>query len=149
MDELPLDIDDTEKLIRAIICPFHLKRGTLKVKSAAFKSAPGTDDVSVMRHSYLGSNVCKQKAKAIGAASPGDYIGLAVLTAAAIREAGSTVHDSRKEYMGHAHISHGFVAVAHEPYPPQISRAIDALLAKTKYHPDPDPESDYWAGATL
>ena len=65
MCEIPIDIDDTEVIVRAIFEPYHVKKGKLKLQ--AFKSPAGKDEVSVIRHTYMGTAFCKCKAKEIEA----------------------------------------------------------------------------------
>ena len=52
MFDLPFEIGDEEKIVRAIMCPSHIKTGKNTLKPAAFRSKAGTDDVSVIRHLY-------------------------------------------------------------------------------------------------
>jgi hypothetical protein len=155
MCEIPVAIADTEKIVRAIVSPFHVDRKKNKLKTAAFKSRPGTDEVSVVRGMYKGADFCKAKGREIAAASTkGEYVGLAVLLARQVRDAGSEVHDSRNVYCGHAHISHGTIAPPpNEPLPPDQQLALDEKLETLRdaaaFHADPSPEKDGWAGPSL
>ena len=94
MCNLPIEIADSEKVVRAIMSPYHFNNNG-HLRPAAFRSEPGTDNVSVIRQTYMGSDFCKAKAKEIAAASPGKtYMGLAVLIASQIRDVGAKVIDS-------------------------------------------------------
>jgi hypothetical protein len=53
MCHLPTDIAEDETIVRAILCPAHVKEGSTEVKHQAFRSRAGTDEVSVIRHSYM------------------------------------------------------------------------------------------------
>ena len=110
--------------------------------------------VLVMRHNFMGSDSCKNKAKEISAQDTSNtYVGLAVLTASQIRETTSTVHDLRGEFCGHAHISHGIVAPPNEPLEAalrmQLDDRLDALKKAAVYYPDPAPNVATWTGNTL
>ena len=98
---------------------------------------------------YLGSDSCKQNGQKLGATPRPVYVGLAVVKVAAVRAVGSTVHDSRKEFLGHAHISHGVAAIQNEPYPPEVSLAISNILKSTTYFPDPEPDGPSWTGPVI
>lgn len=149
---LPLNIEDGEKIVRAIMCPSHVKNG--KLKPAAFRSKAGTDDVSVIRHTHMASDFCKEKAQEIAANSHvNDYAGLAVLTAGSIRQTGSEVHDSREEFCGHAHISHGIVLPPGEPPESEsfvlVTERCRDLLKVTIYHADLNPMAQGWSGPEI
>lgn len=51
MCHLPTDIAGDENIVRAILCPAHVKLGSAEIKHQAFRSRPGIDEVSVIRHS--------------------------------------------------------------------------------------------------
>lgn len=149
MCDIPLPITDDEKIVRIIMAGCVNKSNTA-VMPRAFRSRPGADEVSVIRHTYTGADFCKANGRARGK----DYVGLAVLLAGQIRQAGSAVIDSRDEFCGHAHISHGIVAAPpNEPLPPQdnleLDRKVKALSSVALYHPDPDPRGDGWKGPII
>lgn len=151
MCEIPVAIADDEKIVRAIVYPFHVDRKKKKLKAAAFKSKPGTDEVSVVRATFKGADFCKAKGREIAASSTkGEYVGLAVLLVCQVHDAGSEVHDSRNVYCGHAHISHGIIAPPpNEPLPPDQQLALDKKLEMLRdgaeFHADPNPAEDGWA----
>src|SRR5215207_7123795 len=90
--ELPVAIDDTETIVRAIVAPSHVnKKG--RVTAGAFRPPPGKSAISVMRQ-LMRDDACKARGLQIGRDSPGQtYKGLLAIRAARIREAGSTVTD--------------------------------------------------------
>jgi hypothetical protein len=151
--EIPINVADEEKIVRAIMSPQHLNKDGTKLKPRAFRSRPGADEVSVMRQTHKGSDFCKVKGREIAASTGRQYSGLAVLLAHQIRHAGSEVHDSREEFCGHAHISHGIIVPENEPLPPQqsmeLDRKVEALRESASYYPDPNPEAETWTGPEL
>jgi len=134
--------------------PYHFNSKG-KLRPAAFRSEPGTDDVSVIRNTYMGSDFCKSKAKEIANNTLGKtYKGLAVVSAQQIRRAGAEILDSRQHYCGHAHIAYGIVAPPRDE--PQESEANKKLFEMTRgilsaaiYYEDPSPASPTWAGPPL
>ena len=153
MCQIPIEIDDAEQIVRAIKSPPHIdKKNPAKLKPGAFRSKSGTDNVSVIRHDYMGSDFCKAKGKA--SANPfAVYVGLASISAAAIRSTGSTVHDSREQFLGHAHISHGLILFPDEPPKSEDNLVIQercrALCALATFHRDPEPEREDWTGPPI
>ncbi len=157
MCEIPIDIDDKETIVRAIFQPYHVnKKG--KLKPEAFKSPVGKDEVSVIRHTYMGTGFCKRKAKEIEAigkekGQSKTYKGLASLKAFDIRSVGSDVNDSRDFFWGHADIHHGIVRESNEP--PESSQLmmlnerLRLLADKAIFYPDPAPDANEWLGADL
>jgi len=151
MCDIPVDIGDRELIVRGIL-DIHLdKKG--KLKSNAFRPKANTDDVSVMRHDYMGSDACKVTARGLAHGTI-EYRGLAVLLASEVRRAGSQVTDSREgNYCGHAHISHGIVVPPDEPVPSEQTLRLDERLRElritARYYADPEPPKDAWTGPTL
>ncbi|MGB9337252.1 MAG: hypothetical protein WCB14_19740 [Candidatus Acidiferrales bacterium] len=121
-----------------------------KLKTNAFRPKAGTDEVSVMRHDFMGSDGCKTKAREIAATK---YQGLAVLRAREIREVGASVEDSRVYYCGHAHIAFGFVLPIGEPptsdRSEQLVKKLQALKRAARYCADPNPSGATWTGETI
>jgi hypothetical protein len=150
MCNIPVPIEGEEGIVRAIN-NFHVSdKGRLK--TSAFRPKPGTDDLSVMRHTYLGSDACKTKAKEIVQNNPKvQYKGLAIIFAERVRTAGSDVIDSREgNYCGHAHISHGIIVPPpNEPANPLLVTRLLALRDSARYCQDPDPLRDTWCGEVL
>jgi hypothetical protein len=56
MCDLPIEIADEEKIVRAIFYRPHIDLQKNRLKPAAFRSLPGIDEVSVIRHTYMGSD---------------------------------------------------------------------------------------------
>ncbi len=151
MSHIPVDIDDGENIVRFILTPWHIKGGSKTVKRQAFKPKAGNDELSVIRHTYMGSDFCKQKGKAFAVALPKEsYCGLANISPIGIKECGSNVFDSREEFLGHAHISHGIFAQNDQPLTSQENERLDqklnCMISKAAYYADPNPEADDWQG---
>lgn len=147
MCDIPVEVTDPEKIIRAVVSPFHIDQKKNRLRKAAFRSKPGTDEVSVIRATYKDADFCKSKGRE--AAGEKEYVGLAVLTASQIRRAGSEVHDSRSEYCGHAHISHGIIERPHEPLPPELNTRLETLRDCAIFYLDPQPQTSGWNGPAL
>ena len=151
MCDIPLDVADGENVVRAIFSN-HVDNKTLR-KNAFYER---NDDVSVMRHTYIGSDQCKKHALEV---KPGNanikYKGLAVIGVRVVRDANSQVTDSREgNFCGHAHISHEIeVPPADDPLFAQQKLELDerlrALKKAARYVADPNPESDGWSGPAL
>jgi hypothetical protein len=103
----------------------------------------------------MGDDFCKNKAVEIAAKSKNEYIGLLTILASRIRTAGSTVEDSREEFLGHADLDHGFERPAQdEPLgsPEELDRRdeqIKALIAASRLHVDLSKTELGWSGEPL
>jgi len=144
--ELPTEVVDDENIVRLIRTPAHIKND--KLRPGAFRSQAGSDDVSVIRQTHMGTNFCKSKAKEIMGHF---YIGLAVVLAGNIRTTGSNVIDSRDEFCGHASILHGVTLPKDEPPDAALNEFITErcreIIKHTTYLPDPDIADDEWTGS--
>jgi hypothetical protein len=154
MCDIPIEIADEEKIVRAVISPYHVNASKTKLRTSVFRSRPGADEVSVIRQEFKGSDFCKAKGCEIAAKARAECIGLAVLRSRQIRHVGSEVHDSREEYCGHAHISHGIVQPPpNEPLPvkqlQELDRKLEALRDSALYYRDPSPQANSWTGPEL
>jgi hypothetical protein len=153
MCDIPIEVADAEKIVR-IVTVSHVNPSKTKLKPRAFRSRPGYDEVSVIRHTYKDANFCKTKAQSLVASSGIEYVGLAVLVVQRVRAAGSEVHDSREEFCGHAHISHGIMpGTPNEPLSPEdnlkLDKRVEVLCSIAHYHKDPEPQTGEWTGPEL
>ena len=150
MRDIPIDIDDTEVIVRVVFEPYHVKKGKLKLQ--AFKSPSGKDEVSVIRHSYMGTAFCKCKAQEIEAKNK-TYQGFAVLKALHIRSIGSDVIDSRDLFLGHADIHHGIIVEPNEPPESRqammLNERLRSLAQVAVFYSDPSPDAEQWLGDDL
>lgn len=145
MCSLPQTIDDIEAIARCVMSPYHTNKGQTKIKAAAFRPKSGTDDLSVIRHSLLDSSACKLKGKALESIDK-KFRGLGILSARQIRNRGSSIHDSRDVYYGHAHIESGFIPTKDEPVPAEIAERWDSLARTCAFYIDCTPNEEAWAG---
>lgn len=155
MITIPIDIPGNENIVRGICSHYHIKNG--KLLHRAFAPPVGTDEVSVYRSDYIGADKCKQRTKKdaqnLNIKPQKIYLGLAVLSAKEIRNAGAAVVDSRVQFLGHADIKHGFKIVKNEPDTPEntyrMKERNEKLANLANYHTDPNPTNDTWQGANL
>jgi hypothetical protein len=147
MCDIPVVVANEETVVRALR-ECHVRKG--KLRDNVFRPQAGTDEVSVMRHTYMKSDACKTKAQEIASGDPNNpYVGLAAITVESVRSVGSEVTDSREEFCGHAHISHGMVIPVDEPPDPAVSLRIRALNVKARLLIDPAPDTQTWTGEQI
>jgi hypothetical protein len=149
MCDIPVAIANEETVVRALR-ECHIRKG--KLRDNVFRASPGTDEVSVMRHTFLKSDFCKAKAREIASGDQRNpYVGLAAITVGSVRNAGSDVIDSRNEYCGHAHISHGIAVPvpAGEPLAPELIGRIRELNGKARLLLDREPNVEAWTGEQI
>lgn len=154
MYNLPVEVSRHEKIARAVISPRHFDKKRRKVTDRLFRPPTGTDRVSVMRLSYMGSDSCKSKAKEIAAIGAGsEYRGLAVLTAEKIRQTGVDVLDVPADYWGHAEIACGIRVEPDEPPDSENSLRLKhiskQLFDAATIHIDTEPGNESWTGPPL
>lgn len=151
--EIPVEVSDDERIARAVMVPAHFDEKKRKLKRAAFKPAPGTNLLSVIRANFLTGAECKAKAKA-AANERATYIGFARIIAKHVRETGVEVVDAREDFMGHAHFVYDITPPPRgEPLPPDVAQKLDlqlsALANCAEFLPDPDVASADWKGSAL
>lgn len=148
MCDIPLDLDPEEVIARAVGVPFHFNASGTKLRAAAFRPKPSTDDLSVMRKSHMGADLCKAKAKSIMGAA---YRGFAALTVREITGTGAVVMDSRDgQFCGHAHISQGRPAPGKdEPADPVLQEQYHKLAVASRLYLDPQPPAESWTGPDI
>jgi hypothetical protein len=149
MCEIPIPVASEENVVRAVWSQ-HLDGNSLK------KNFLKQEGASVMRHTHMGTEACRAKARAIVPGNPSvRYKGLAIIRVSAFRTNGSDVIDSREIYCGHAHVTHGEQlpqqAEPGEPLDdPNLLMNLDDRLRElkraTKLFLDPDPGHDSWTG---
>lgn len=147
MCDIPVAVANEETVVRALR-ECHVRKG--KLRDNVFRTVPGIDEVSVMRHTYMKSDSCKAKAKQIASSDINNpYVGVAAITVKSVRTVGSEVTDSREEFCGHAHISHGIAVLPDEPLDPALSLRIRELNGRAKLLIDPSPDAESWTGEEI
>jgi hypothetical protein len=147
MTEVPIEIDDSELIVRGVCHPYHIdRRGRLAW--AAFWPPPGRRDVSVIRCTHTGADFCKQKAKSLNQQEK-KYVGLAFLSAGSIKTSGADIVDSRSEFLGHADILLSDIApprgVTYPSHKLEKLRNVSKKIRDfAKYIEDSNPEGETW-----
>lgn len=148
----PCEIANEEAIARGIFSRYHVKRG--KLKPDAYWPPYDSDEVSVMRASWIGADACKRHAKDLENPDEGKiYEGLAILSAQQITQSGARLIDTRKVFQGHADIRHDIVPRRGEPLPAEQLKTLrdraKAFATLASYYPDPDPTAETWTGPDL
>lgn len=149
-DDIPDQIADSEQIVRFIFSPINVNLKTGKIKSNAFKSPRGVDEISVTRLDYCDEDYCKANAVAIqNPEKRRNYFGLGLLIAHQIRRAKANINASPiMHHPAYGDISVGFVQTGDE-YPAEYQFIVDELASKCRLFTDPDVESDVWTGESL
>lgn len=148
MIDLPVEVALEEIIVRGVCHPYHVKND--KLHWNAFWPPPERDDVSVLRHDYVGADFCKTHAKSLANEQQGKiYKGLSFFNRAAVQYAGADIVDSRSEFLGHADIKHTQKAPpkGHPRDSAELMALVDvckAIVKKAIYLPDPNPADDKW-----
>ena len=152
---LPRGLSNDEIIVRAIFSPYHLNKKKNELIPAAFEPSPNTDEISVMRSSFLGAHRCK--ALAVDLENPKvhkAYKGFAVLSVRALRAVARCGRLATRDFLGHGDIKTGMVkppkGVPREPADLQRFQDLCAtLISLSKYCADPSPSHPRWQGAPL
>jgi len=148
--EMPIPVADDEVIVRCVFFPHHFDKNG-KIKPAAFHPPAESEDISTIRHDYVGTDFCKQKAKEMRTAAR-EYRGLGALTARDIRSAKCEIEDSRQVFFGHADIKIGFVVPRGDPPQGQNEELLAkkrALANALRYYSDPTPAEQTWTGEAI
>jgi hypothetical protein len=155
--QLPQLINDAETIVRAVKTPAHFDAKKRAFKAAAYKPQVGKSIISVIRQgakdqqSATSDDYCKDKSASICGS---DYVGMLAITAKSIRENGCAIDDAPLDFLGHAHMDHGF------PRPPEnepasaetvavLNERCKSLLKASRHHLDPAPSMPGWSGSSL
>ena len=128
---LPKRVFGEEIVVRAIFSPYHVSSNGEKLKPKAFAPSPETDEISIMRKSFLGHDQCKRKAHELESPEHHKvYRGFAVMYVYKIRSLGCQVVDSRDEFLGHADIRTGIACPPRGiPMEPEMRAKSDSISA--------------------
>jgi hypothetical protein len=150
----PNEIDDDEKIIRAIYSPINLHKNKSKINNNFYKPRAGEDEISVNRLDYTTPVFLKNLAKAFQNIEGGrNYFGFSLLKASEIRENKFRVEFSPiKEPIEnpyHADIKINFTVEKGVPLDSELSHKIKNLTVQSRFYPDPQPDSIEWNGSEL
>lgn len=148
--EIPVTFSSEEVIVRGIYTPCCLNsKGELHPN--AFKSAAGTDEVSVLRLKYSGPDFCKDHSKSIENPEKGrTYTGLAAIQAGAIVKAEATlIYSPQDNNIAHAHISIGYLVERGKSLPGEFNFKLKEMVRYSNYRVDPDPNNKGWKGQEL
>ncbi len=153
--EVPNIIESEEKIVRSIFSPVNVTTNN-KLRTNAFKSPGGIDEVSVNRLDFTTPHFCKGLSKKNESPeSKRTYFGLALLKAFEIRDSEAEVKHS--PILGnadnynpfHSDIIVGYVKGKGEQLPAEINYKITQLTNKARFYKDPNPENTEWSGDNL
>ncbi len=145
---LPTDVDNPEKIVKAIFSPLNVKSDKESIKSNTYRSPAGKDEVSVMRLDYCSPSFCKKHGKRIQKPKEKKtYFGFSLLTAEKIRNVGANVDYTPKEHNDfHADIKIGYIPERGQELPAEYKYKVDEMTKAAKVYRDPSPDSNEWEG---
>lgn len=148
---LPIYVDNPEKIVKVIFSPLNVKSDRKSIKSNAYRGPAGKDEVSVMRQDYCSPTFCKQHGKKIQAPKEKKaYFGFGLLTAEKIRNVGANVEYTPEEHNDfHADIKIGYIPEKGQELPAEYKYKVDEMTNASKIYPDPNPDSNEWEGEDL
>jgi len=143
---LPLDIKEDEIILRGICTPFHYSESKKKLKPEAFRPPPESNEVSIIRHTYVDVEVARNRSKDLETEGK-TYIGMAVGPANCLVTDISKVVDSRVVFCGHGDVVFCFqMPPKGEVMPGEIQKkfrdTVSLFAKKFKVYIDPNPASD-------
>lgn len=150
---LPQEIDDSEKIVRAIFSPINIKISNNKqsIKPNAYRTPPGKDEVSVMRQDYCSPTFCKQYAKkSHDPKNRRTYFGFGLLTAGKIRSVdANVVYTPKVDNDYHADITIGYIPQMGKELPAEYQLKVNEMANASEFYIDPNPSSNEWEGKDL
>ncbi len=151
---IPSEIEDSEKIIRAIYSPINLTRNLKNLNNGYFKPQAGRDDISVNRLDFTTPNFLKKLALNFeNKENRRNYFGFSLLNAIEIRESKFNIISSPLtepvENPFHADIKIGHVVTKGKQLPSEISFQIKEMTSKARFYIDPDPAIEIWNGDDL
>jgi hypothetical protein len=152
MPTIPYTFDPEERIVRVLYFPKLVTKDGKSIKSSAFRSPGGMDEVSVMRLVYCTSHFCKQHGKKHE--DPKDdraYFGLSVIKVDEIKACNADVIYSPDlpDNPAHSDIIIGHIAEKGVQLPAEFSYKIGELAKKARLYKDPDTSTNTWNGEEL
>lgn len=148
---IPEYVEDPEKIVRNLYYPKMITKDERKIRSNAFGSPGGVDEVSVIRLDYSSPDFCKQYAKKHqNPANKKNYFGMAVIDAFEVRDLNADVISSPLEgNPAHADIKIGYIKKTGMQFPAEYKFVVDEIAIKARMYKDPDVENKDWTGDVL
>lgn len=161
-ESIPEEIAKHEIIVRALLFPLLFSVSKKKLKDPAFSPPPGKNEVSVLRHDYTTSDICKQHGKQIDI-KENTYGGLAVIQAGSIAQVNNLHSEKFKDEScvevslvasplpnlpTHADITYSIEFPDDEPKI-QIRMIARELIKQAVFLEDPDPEKEKWTGKPI
>ncbi len=155
LPKVPLNFEDTEKIVRTVYSPYNFDKKKGSLNPNLFRSPFDIDEISVNRLNYTTASFCKKISKENQIVGERDYFGFAVLLREEITNSKcSIVYSPIKEpkekinYF-HSDIKIGYIPKRGEQYPSEISKKIKDLTKLARFYIDPLPTSNEWIGEDL
>lgn len=147
---IPELVDNEEKAVRIIYSPKYVTKEE-KIKSNAFGSPSGLDEVSVIRLKYSSADYCKSHGlKNQNFKFDRTFFGLAVIDASEIRNVNADIESSPlPENPAHADIKIGYVRQKGVPLPSEFKYKVDEMAKIARLYKDTDVNEKRWKGKAL
>lgn len=148
--EIPPKIDDSERIVRVLMNPRHLKDELIIWN--CFRSKAEQDEVSVIRIEYCNEQFCKDWGKHIEKFDKkNNYYGLAALFKKEIKELDCNVvfTPSEETHAFHADITFGYVMEKGVSPPPEIKLKMEELAKIARKYKDSQPQKKEWVNGRV
>lgn len=144
---IPNKISLTEKILRIVFHPMNFTK-TKRLKSNAFKSRYGEDELSVIRFDFCSANFCKKYGKEIqNPKGKRNFCGFALINAQEVIDCDAEIEFTpRKKNPYHADIKIGYICEKGKQLPANYQYKVDEMTRKARYYEDPNPKSEKWEG---
>lgn len=147
MSKIPLNVEKEEIVIRSIFSPYNVRKNG-ELKSNAFQSPGGKDEVSVDRLSYTTKDFCKENGLLIAKSGAKTFIGLAKIKVQVIRDVDANVISSpiktEPKNLAHADITIGYIRKSGEQLPGEYQYKLDEITKYAILQLDPNPSGKTW-----
>lgn len=149
---IPATFENTERMVRVLYFPKYVKKDEKSIRSNAFRTPAGIDEVSVIRLEYSSPDFCKSHGK--NNEKPKEertYFGLSVLKVDEIRSCGADIKFTPDLSYNPAHsdITIGYTPIKDVQLPAEFQFKVDELARKARLYKDPDVSQSTWIGNEL
>ncbi|WP_143100696.1 hypothetical protein [Spirosoma endophyticum] len=154
---IPNIVADSERIVRTVYAPIHLKKKVNELRYQAFSSPVDMDEISVTRLEYSNADFCKQSGKENEKPDKRrTYFGLAVLLASEVREVsrsldmqGDVIYSPIDSNIAHADIKLGFTPIKDQQLTGEQILLMETLADQARLFPDNDMDSNAWTSGEL